>query len=110
MSAASSLITLAFLALISMAPLVAATFVGARMGHRGLGLIMPWVGAVALGLLAGWGFSSLAESNPERVVASVVSAWAGGMLVSGYLTTLVYLIVLAVRRLPTRPTDTAAVF
>ena len=110
MGAAGSLISLLILAVISVAPLTAATFVGARIGYRGIALIAPWIGAVAFALLAGFAFAAIAQGNPERVVASTVSAWAGAMLVSGYFSTLVYLIVLASRRLPTRPVDTAAVF
>lgn len=110
MGAAGALWTILFMALLSAAPLIASTFVGRRMGYRGIALIAPWIGAVALALLLGMGFAALADNNPERVVASTVSAWVGGMLVSGYLTTLVHLIVLAVRRLPARPSDAAAVF
>lgn len=108
--AASTLLFIGFMGAISTAPLIAATFVGRRMGHRGLGLIAPWIGAVALALMVGGLVYLGAGEDPDRATSLAGSAWGAGMLVSGYLTTLVYLIVLAVRRLPIRPADTAAVF
>jgi hypothetical protein len=113
-SAVSTLISLIVFAIIGTAPLTAATFVGRRMGYRGIALVAPWGAAVAVGLLMGLAIMQLnAEvvSDGEPVgLSRVVSSWIGAIMLSGYFTTLVYLIVLAVRRLPTRPADTAAVF
>lgn len=110
-----SLFSLVLLAIIAIAPLVAATFVGRRMGYRGIGLIAPWIVAVAFGLLIGFGLWQIQLQwepigQPSTAPATAASSWAAGLLLSGYFTTVVYLIVLAVRRLPTRPADTAAVF
>lgn len=117
MGSDGSLISLVILALIGGAPLTAATFVGRRMGYRGIALIAPWMAAVAFGLLIGFGLGQLsAQIEPVGVdgeptpVSAAASSWAAGLLLSGYFTTLIYLIVLAVRRMPTRPADTAAVF
>lgn len=114
MSAVGSLISLIIFAIIGTAPLTAATFVGRRMGYRGIALIAPWVAAVAFGLLIGFGILQLnaevvADEEPVGL-SRVTSSWIGALMLSGYFSTLVYLIVLAVRRLPTRPADTAAVF
>lgn len=112
--AAGTLFSLLVIFLISAAPLTAATFVGRRMGYGGLALIAPWAGAIGLGLLIGLGLASLDgvaanRANPSAVIATA-TVWTAGMLLSGYITTVVYLVVLAVRRLPSRPTDAAAVF
>jgi hypothetical protein len=108
--AASTLLLIGVMGAISAAPLIAATFVGRRMGYKGMGLIAPWIGAVALALAVGGILYLGASEDPDRGTSPAELAWVGGMLVSGYLTTLVYLIVLAIRRLPVRPADTAAVF
>jgi hypothetical protein len=103
------LLTILFMVLVCAAPLIAATFVARRMGYKGIAVIAPWLSAVGLALLIGgalYGIGKLDPSNP----LSMSAAWVGGGLSSGYLTTLVYLIVLAIRRLPLRPADTAAVF
>ncbi|MDO9335527.1 MAG: hypothetical protein Q7T61_03940 [Caulobacter sp.] len=107
--AVSALLTILFMAAISAAPLIAATFVGRRMGYSGIALILPWAAAIGLALLLGTGFYGLAQLSPRNAMP-MTSAWIGGTLLSGYLTTLVYLIVLAIRRLPSRPSDTAALF
>ena len=121
--AAGTLVSLLVIALISAAPLTAATFVGGRMGYKGIALIAPWIGAVGFALLIGFGLAALLVSfevapadsgrssatRPDAVTMAT-SSWTAAMLLSGYLTTIVYLIVLAVRRLPARPADAAAVF
>ncbi len=110
MGAVSSLLSLVLLAVISGAPLTAATFVAGRMGYRGIGLIAPWAVAVGLGLLIGSAYWLLADLGSQRRVPIAVTAWSGAMLLSGYFVTIAYLIVLAVRRLPARPADSADVF
>jgi hypothetical protein len=108
--AIATLVAIALGGAISAAPLIAATFVGRRMGHKGMALIAPWIGAVLLALIVG-GLTYLGDSADSDGDSSPTEmAWIFGMLVSGYLTTLIYLIVLAARRLPVRPADTAAVF
>jgi hypothetical protein len=111
----SSLTSLTILAIIAIAPLIAATFVGRRMGYRGIGLIAPWIAAVGFGLLIGLGLGQVQlqfepVGQTTGAPANAASAWAAGLLLSGYFTTVVYLIVLAARRLPARPVDSADVF
>lgn len=110
-----SLISLTILAIIAIAPLIAATFVGRRMGYQGIGLIAPWIAAVGFGLLIGLGLGQIQlqfepVGQTGGAPANAASSWAAGLLLSGYLTTLVYLIVLAARRLPARPADAADLF
>jgi hypothetical protein len=83
------------LLVISIAPMIAVTVVSGRMGRRRLWQIGPWAAAVTLGL----GIGSLiyavsAETNPRA--EAMASAWGGAALISGYLSTLGYLITLAI--------------
>ena len=96
-----ALLGLRVFVLVSLAPMIAATFVCARLGRRGLWLALPWAGAIALGLLLAAGLYALAQAG--RVTPTdpdafppIYSALAGAMLISGYVSTLVYLIALAV--------------
>ena len=104
-----SVFSLLVVALFSFAPLAAATFVARRMGYRGWPVFAPWVAAIVLTLLVGAGVAWLARPNDDPM-GSLGGTMAGGMLLSGYFITVVHLIVLASRRLPVRPDDTAAVF
>ncbi|NBB17121.1 hypothetical protein GVN21_17285 [Caulobacter sp. SLTY] len=96
-----ALLGLLVFVMVSLAPMIAATFVAVRLGRRGLWLALPWAGLIALGLLLSVGIYALAEagrvttSDPNAFPAAY-SALAGAMLISGYLCTLVYLIALAI--------------
>jgi hypothetical protein len=96
---------------VSSAPLIAVTFVARRMGYKAVWLIGPWGVFVALWLLVGIAVYGISQVTPsEEAGMDATMSTAIGVLVAGYLTALVNLMVLAVRRLPTRPADTAAVF
>jgi len=110
-----NLISLIIVAIIAIAPLIAVTFIGRRMGYGRIWLIGPWIVLVGLGLLIGLGVWQIQiqvspAGEPGGVPDAVASSWTAGALLSGYLTTFVYMVVLAARRLPTRPTDAADLF